>query len=131
MFSLEEIFRYSAKQPLLFNQYFFLLLFTLMFGGYTVLNKHVRIRNFYLLIFSLFFYFKCSGFYFCLLLSSTLVDYGVGFGIYAAKQKWKKRLYLYVSLITNIGLLTFFKYSYFFVDSINGWLGTDFKTINF
>ncbi|MDB4161033.1 MBOAT family protein [Bacteroidia bacterium] len=131
MFSLEEIFGYSAKQPLLFNQYFFLFLFTLMFGGYTLLNKHVRTRNLYLLIFSLFFYYKCSGFYFCLLLFSTFVDYGVGFGIYVAKQKWKKRLYLHISLATNIGLLAFFKYAYFFVDSINGWLDTNFQTINF
>ena len=131
MFSWEEIFGYSAKQPLLFNQYFFLFLFTLMFGGYTLLNKQVRTRNLYLLIFSLFFYYKCSGFYFLLLLFSTVVDYGVGFGIYLAKQKWKKRLYLYVSLVTNIGLLAFFKYSYFFVDSINSWLDTDFQAINF
>jgi alginate O-acetyltransferase complex protein AlgI len=131
MFSWEQIFNYSAKQPLLFNQYFFLILFTVMFAGYTLINKQVRIRNLYLLLFSLFFYYKCSGFYFFLLLFSTLVDYGVGFGIYLAKQKWKKRLYLYISLFANIGLLAFFKYSYFFVESVNGWLGTNLEAVNF
>jgi len=131
MFTWEQIFGYSEKQPLLFNQYFFLFLFTAMFAGYTLLHKQVRTRNLYLLVFSLFFYFKCSGFYFFLLLFSTLVDYGVGFGIYLAKQKWEKRIYLGISLVANLGLLAFFKYSYFLTESINGFLGTELKAVNF
>ena len=131
MFSWEQIFSYSDKAPLLFNQYLFLFLFTIMFAGYTLIHKQVRIRNLYLLIFSLFFYFKCSGFYFVLLLFSTLVDYGCGFGIYLAKEKWEKKLYLVLSLIANLGLLVFFKYSYFLVGSINVAFGTDFQAVNF
>jgi len=131
MMSIEQIFSYSAKNPLLFNQYTFLFLFTAMFVGFTLVHKHVRIRNFYLLAFSLFFYFKCSGLYFLLLLFSTLVDYGCGFGIYRAKHNWSKNLYLGISLLTNLGLLAFFKYSYFLIDSINGFFQTDFKAVNF
>ena len=102
-----------------------------MFAGYSLIHKQVRIRNLYLLIFSLFFYFKCSGFYFVLLLFSTLVDYGCGYGIYLAKLKWEKKLYLALSLVANLGLLAFFKYSYFFVDTVNGFLGTDLEAVNF
>ncbi|MDA8886446.1 MBOAT family protein [Bacteroidia bacterium] len=131
MFRLDQIFSYSEKSPLLFNQYLFLFLFTIMFAGYTLVHKKVRIRNLYLLAFSLFFYFKCSGLYFILLLFSTLVDYGCGFGIYLAKEKWEKKLYLGLSILANLGLLFFFKYSYFIVDTINGFMGTEFKAINF
>lgn len=131
MFSVENIFGYDAEAPLLFNQYLFLFLFTVLYAGYALLHKQIRIRNFYLLIFSLFFYFKCSGLYFFLLLFSTAVDYGCGFGIYLAKPAWKKRMYLTISLITNLGLLAFFKYSYFLVNTINGFFLTDFKAINF
>jgi D-alanyl-lipoteichoic acid acyltransferase DltB (MBOAT superfamily) len=131
MFSWEQIFSYSDKAPLLFNQYLFLFLFTIMFAGYSLIHKKVRIRNLYLLIFSLFFYFKCSGFYFVLLLFSTIVDYGCGFGIYLAKEKWEKKLYLILSLIANLGLLVFFKYSYFFIAAINNSIGTDFQAVNF
>ena len=63
MFSLDQIFSYSDKSPLLFNQYLFLFLFTLMFAGFSLVYKKVRVRNLYLLVFSLFFYYKCSGFY--------------------------------------------------------------------
>ena len=130
MFGLDQIFSYSDKSPLLFNQYLFLFLFTLMFAGFSLVHKKVRVRNLYLLVFSLFFYYKCSGFYFVLLLLSTLVDYGCGMGIYVAKEKWEKKLYLMLSIVSNVGLLAFFKYSYFFVDTINSLLGTELQAVN-
>ena len=130
MFSLDQIFSYSDKSPLLFNQYLFLFLFTLMFAGFSLVYKKVRVRNLYLLVFSLFFYYKCSGFYFVLLLLSTLLDYGCGMGIYVTKEKWEKKLYLMLSIVSNVGLLAFFKYSYFFVDTINSLLGTELQAVN-
>lgn len=131
MLNLRDIFVYSENQPLLFNQYLFLGFFTVLFAGFTLVHKRVRLRNLYLLLFSLFFYYKCSGLYFLLLLFSTLVDYGTGFGIYVAKEKWEKKLYLILSLVSNLGLLAFFKYSYFLVDTINLWFSNDFKAVNF
>jgi alginate O-acetyltransferase complex protein AlgI len=131
MFSLEQIFNYSDKNPLLFNQYIFLFMFTLMYAGFTVFHKQVRTRNMYLLAFSLFFYFRCSGLYFILLLFSTVIDYGCGFGIYLAKEKWEKKLYLILSICSNLGLLVFFKYSYFIVETLNTVLHTDLKPVNF
>ena len=53
MLRVEDILSYSAKNPLLFNQFVFLFLFTIMFAGFTLLHKQVRARNFYLLLFSL------------------------------------------------------------------------------
>ncbi len=131
MLSLDQIFNYSEKHPLLFNQYLFLLLFTVMFAGYTLVHKRVRLRNFYLLIFSLFFYYKSSGLYFFLLLFSTVVDYGCGYGIFLSKNQLGKRLYLLLSVFVNLGMLAFFKYSYFFVDIINSSFDTSFKAVNF
>lgn len=131
MLNLEQLFTYSEKNPILFNQYSFLFLFSLMFVGYSFIYKKISWRNLYLLAFSLFFYYKCSGLYFLLLLFSTLVDYGCGYGIYVAKEKWEKQIYLVLSLVANLGLLAFFKYSYFVVDSINAVFGSDFQAVNF
>ena len=64
MISFDNIFSFSSDHPLLFGQYLFLLLFTVMFGFFALIHKHNKIRNSYLLAFSLFFYYKCSGFYF-------------------------------------------------------------------
>ncbi|MDC1519165.1 MBOAT family protein, partial [bacterium] len=59
-----------------------------------------------------------------------MVDYGCGMGIYVTKEKWEKKLYLMLSIVSNVGLLAFFKYSYFFVDTINSLLGTELQAVN-
>lgn len=130
MLRLDHIFEYSAENPILFNQYLFLFLFTIMFGGFALFYKRTRLRNIYLLIFSLFFYFKCSGFYFFLLLFSTFVDFICGNAIYKSQNAGFRRLFLILSIITNLGLLGIFKYSYFFTDWINLLFNTDFQAIN-
>lgn len=131
MLDLEKIFSYSAKEPLLFNQYVFLLLFTVMFAGYTLVHSKTKIRNIYLLVFSLFFYYKCSGLYFLLLIFSTVADYILGFLIHNSKKKSNKKTFLISSIVVNLGLLGFFKYSYFFVDSINSLFGISWEAVNF
>jgi alginate O-acetyltransferase complex protein AlgI len=55
---------------------------------------------------------------FCsLMLISSLVDYLAGLGLGAARRAGVRRLLLLASLATNLGLLGFFKYFNFFVDS--------------
>ena len=100
-----------------------------MFGFYTLLHKHNRVRNTYLLAFSLFFYYKCSGFYFILLLISTLLDYIFGFKIFNSNG-WRRRFFLVLSIVTNLGLLFYFKYSYFIIDTINYLIGSEIKALN-
>ncbi|MBR9860500.1 MBOAT family protein [bacterium] len=131
MLHYPEIFIYDETNPLLFSQYAFLFLFTAMFIGYTFVYKNFKLRSIYLLVFSLFFYYKCGGIYFSLLIFSTLVDYGCGFGIFHAKSRWRKKFFLVLSMISNLGLLAFFKYSYYVVDLINQSFGTDFRAVNF
>ena len=131
MLEIPEIFIYSADNPLLFSQYLFLFFFSIMFVGFTVIHQNIRVRNLYLLAFSLFFYYKSGGIYFFLLIFSTLVDYGTGFGIHHSKAKWKKTFFLVLSMISNLGLLAFFKYSYYFVDLVNSNFGTDLHAVNF
>ena len=106
------------------------MLFTIMFGFYALIHKHNRIRNGYLLAFSLFFYYKCSGFYFILLLISTILDYIFGFKIFNSSG-WRRRFFLFLSIMTNLGLLFYFKYSYFIVDSINYLMGSNIQALNF
>lgn len=131
MLSWREIFIYSENTPLIFSQYLFLFLFTIGFGVFTLLHKNLRVRNIYLLAFSLFFYYKSGDLYFWILVFSTFVDYWCGNAIFKAVAKSRKNLFLIISLVSNLGMLFFFKYSYYFVGLINGWLGTELKAINF
>lgn len=88
-------------------------------------------RTGYLLVLSLFFYYKSSGLFFFILVLSTLTDFFIGKWIYKAKSDSSKKALIGLSLFVNLGLLVYFKYSYFFIDSLNNFFGTNFDVINF
>jgi alginate O-acetyltransferase complex protein AlgI len=58
-----------------------------------------------------------------LVLLSTIVDYFVGLKIYDSNDKKTKKSYLWISILFNLGLLGFFKYFIFFIDSWIDFLG--------
>lgn len=89
------------------------------------------LRNIYLLAFSLFFYYKSGGLYFWILIFSTLVDFGCGNVIYRARSHIRKKAFLIISLVSNLGVLGFFKYSYYITETVNYWFGTNLKAVNF
>jgi len=62
--------------------------------------------------------------YIILIVASTLVDFGAGLAIEKADSKKRKKLWLFLSLFVNLGLLFTFKYWDFFNESIRDVLGT-------
>jgi D-alanyl-lipoteichoic acid acyltransferase DltB (MBOAT superfamily) len=61
--------------------------------------------------------------YIILIIISTVIDYTAGLAIYNTNKKLKKKLFLFLSLMTNLGLLFSFKYFNFFNDSVRELLG--------
>ena len=58
-----------------------------------------------------------------LIFLSTIVDYFVGLKIHGSSDKKTKKSYLWISILFNLGLLGFFKYFKFFIDSWIDFLG--------
>jgi len=121
---------YSEDKPMLFTRLYFWVFFTILLGIYSILYKKKALRNAYLFVMSLFFYYKSGGYFFTLLIFSTIADYTLGQLIYRSQKLTKKKLYLATSIIINLGLLSYFKYSYFFTDMINRIFHTNFEVVN-
>jgi alginate O-acetyltransferase complex protein AlgI len=51
--------------------------------------------------------------------------------IHQSRTKFMRRLFILFSIISNLGILAYFKYTAFFVDSINNLLGTDYRVYDF
>ena len=104
---------------MLFNSLEFAIFLPIVFGCYWILCKRgVRFQNIFLILASYLFYGWWDWRFMFLIAFSTLVDYCVGQMIYKQLNHRKKaKAWLFVSLIVNIGLLGFFKYYNFFVDS--------------
>ncbi|MDX1685800.1 MAG: MBOAT family O-acyltransferase [Saprospiraceae bacterium] len=81
-----------------------------------VFNRNLRIQNTFLLISSYFFYGWWDWRFLILIFISSVTDYFVGRAMYKAEGARRKWL-LYLSLGVNLGMLGFFKYYNFFVES--------------
>ena len=87
-----------------------------------------KFKNMILLLFSLVFYAWGEPRYVLLMIISILINYGYGIWIDRAEQNEKKRVsILTFAIVVNIGLLGFFKYANFVVDSINSVLHTSLQ----
>ncbi|MFV0590732.1 MAG: MBOAT family O-acyltransferase [Draconibacterium sp.] len=130
--ALRNIFLYNEVAPLIFTRFFFWAFFAVVLLGYSLVykNKNRSIRAGYLFMISMFFYYKSSGFFFFILLFSTLVDYFIGKHIYRSQNELVRKLLIALSVVVNLSLLAYFKYAYFFVDSLNLMLGTNWQVIN-
>lgn len=129
-FDYTDIFQYLEDTPLIFTQLYFWIFFGIVLLFYSIVYKNKPVRNAYLFFVSLFFYWKTSGFFFVILLVSTLSDYFLGFKIYNSKKLVIKRSWLAISIFINLFLLVYFKYAYFFTESINEVLGTHIEVMN-
>ncbi len=126
---IQEVFVYDVAHPLLFNSAIFLGLFIVFYAIYIAISKQQfrQIRILYVIAFSLFFYYKCSGIYFLLLIFSSIVDYFIGQGLYQLQKRGQRQLLLWLSIAINLGLLGYFKYTNFFIDNINNLAGGGIK----
>ncbi len=110
---LAQQFLYNPQEPLIFNSGLFLFLFLGFLCIYIVLSKTNRPKLLFVTVFSLYFYYKSSGLYFLLLLLTTSVDFSLANLIYRTSTPWKRSVILSISLITNLGMLGYFKYTNF------------------
>lgn len=76
----------------------------------------------FILVASYFFYSCWDWRFLFLLVFSTLLDYFSGLKISKETSSGKRRLWLYISVGINLGLLLFFKYFNFFIDSFQSML---------
>lgn len=127
---IEHWLTYQENSPLLFTQRYFWVFFALVMGGYSLVYKHTARRNVFLFAVSLFFYYKTSGFYFIILLFSTVVDFVIGWAIYTNKVKWQRQALVALSILVNLMVLGYFKYAYFVVDFLHDLTGIEVTVIN-
>ncbi|EMI16079.1 membrane bound o-acyl transferase mboat family protein [Rhodopirellula maiorica SM1] len=103
---------------MLFNSLAFAIFLLLTFVCYWWLQRYsLRVQNTLLLLSSYFFYGCWDWRFLCLIAISSAIDFVVGIQLGSTTHpRYRKRL-LTLSIIANLGILGFFKYYGFFVDS--------------
>ena len=123
-------FLYDSKNPLLFNNGFFVYFFTLFILLFFALRNHHKARRYVFCIFSLYFFYKASGWFVGLVLVSAVVDFFLSNAIYREKSQSKKKFLLVLSILFNLGMLFYFKYTDFFIEISNSLFDTNFNPLN-
>ncbi len=88
-----------------------------------------KLKNFVLLVASLFFYFYGEPVYTLLMIATILSSYIHGLLIDKFRGTVWSKVFLWTSVITSIGALGFFKYSDFFISNVNSIFKTEFSLL--
>ena len=105
---------YDPKSPMIFSSGIFLWLFAGFIVVYAMLNRRDTARIAFVTLFSYYFYYKSSGVYFFLLAVVTCSDYFIGRSIYETRSKSGRKWLVTLSLLVDLSLLGYFKYTNFF-----------------
>ncbi len=104
---------------MLFNSIDFAIFLPIVFFIYWFLvQKNLKIQNLFVFIASYVFYGWWDWRFLGLIFLSTLVDYTIGILLDRTSDKQLRKGLLSISLIVNLGMLGFFKYYNFFLDSL-------------
>ena len=100
---LWQLLAYEPGHPWMFNSGLFLFLFRMLF----------------VILFSLYFYYKSSGVYVLCLLGVCLSDYLIGRMLGKSVVAWQRKLCVAASVVINMGMLCYFKYTSLIVETLN------------
>ncbi|MDO6597688.1 MBOAT family O-acyltransferase [Oceanihabitans sp. 2_MG-2023] len=103
---------------MLFNSIDFAIYLPIVFIIYWfITNKNLKLQNAFLVVASYVFYGWWDWRFLSLILFSTIVDYSIGRFLAKENTLNKRKVYLWISIVTNLGFLGFFKYYNFFLDN--------------
>jgi D-alanyl-lipoteichoic acid acyltransferase DltB (MBOAT superfamily) len=125
-----SLLNFDPDKPFIFTSAAFWMFFLFVLAGYSLVYKKLVIRNVYLFLVSLFFYYKAGGLFLFILIFVTIVDYSCGFLIFKSKRSAGRKFFVLLSIISNLGLLGYFKYTSFIINTINEVFGTRFKVFD-
>ena len=128
--ALVDNLKYNPREPLLFNSGFFIWYFAFFIITYSLVSKNRNARVITIIIYSLYFFYKACGWYVVLVIFSAITDFILSNTIYRTKAGYKKKALLVMSVILNLGLLFYFKYTNFFIQLSNDAFSTSFHPLN-
>lgn len=103
---------------MLFNSFsfgFFLVITYVLY--WLIFNRNIKVRNVFLLAASYFFYGYWNWKLLILIVVVSAADFLFGYLIHKSDRSVVRKAFLTLSLVINLGILGFFKYCNFFIDS--------------
>ncbi len=126
---LEQL-AYDPASPMIFTSGVFLWTLLVFSFIYMLMGRTTTLRLLFVTAFSYFFYYKSSGFYFFLLAVVTVSDFLIARAIDSTSRKAGRKALLILSLVIDLGLLAYFKYTNFFGEICASLTGGTFTALD-
>jgi alginate O-acetyltransferase complex protein AlgI len=121
----------DASSPLLFTQANFWIFFGVVVFIFSLVYSKVNLRNTFLFLASLFFYYRSGGVFSLLLLSIIVFNFFLAKASALITDRKPRIGILLLSLFINLGLLIYFKYTSFFISALNSVFGSNLSAFSF
>ena len=115
---------------MLFSSGLFWVLFLLFLPVYGLLKSSKSKMVVFVVLFSLYFYYKSSGLFFLMLIGTSLIDWLVSKAIYNESRRKVKLAYMWGSILLSLSILGYFKYANFFLWNWNAMVEGNFHPLD-
>ena len=102
---------------MLFNTFDFAIFLPIVFSIYWIVRKNLTLQNLFIVLASYVFYAWWDWRFLILIIFSSIVDFFIAKNIQNTNTVSKRKYLLLVSVIVNLGFLSYFKYFNFFLDN--------------
>ena len=130
--AIGELLKYDPASPMIFSSGIFLFLFAAFSFFYGFMRRTPMLRMVYVSLFSVYFYYKTGGMYFMLLILVSLTVFIRARLLSRTDVRLYRRGLVALSVLINLGMLAYFKYTNLFIGMFNDIMGRnilDFQNI--
>jgi D-alanyl-lipoteichoic acid acyltransferase DltB (MBOAT superfamily) len=127
---MNNFWHYSYDNPWFFTNYGFLLVLGAFLIIYSLFSSTGLWKKIYVILFSLFFYYKSSGPYLGIFVAMIFLDYNIALAIERIESSRRRKFLLIISILLSLSFLLYFKYSNFLLNTINDNFNTSYLINN-
>ncbi len=128
--NIGQMLGYAPNAPMIFSSGLFWLLFLLFLPVYGLLKGSRSRMALFTILFSLYFYYKSSGIFFLLLITTSLIDWSLSHAIYRTKKRGGRLALMWLSIGVSLSVLGYFKYANFFLWNWNAMVQGNFQPLD-
>ena len=128
--NLGNLLKYDPSAPMLFSSGIFWFIFIIFLPIYVLLKNSRAKMVLFVVGFSLYFYYKSSGFFFLMLIATSLVDWLLSWAIFRSKTKGRRLALMWLSVAISLSILGYFKYANFFLWNWNAMVQGNFQPLD-
>lgn len=127
---LAPLLTYHREAPLIFSSGLFWVLFVCFMPLYALMRRGKWQMLLFVIAFSLYFYYKCSGWFFLLLVSTSVIDWHISRAMVNISSTAGRKWLVSLSVTISLSVLGFFKYANFFLWNWNSMVEGNFQPLN-